>query len=73
MKKKAKTPTLKELAHEVSVLRSFVFGMANIEVDKEGEYKPEFIKELLHDAQTATPVSEFKNAKEFLSRIHRTK
>ena len=61
-----KSPTLKNLAKEVSLLRSFVISMA--EQDGEGVYRPQFVKEML-SAAAETPRRELLNSREFLRRI----
>lgn len=63
-----KTPTLKTLADEVSLLRSFVMGVAG--ADDEGIYRPEFVEEILRTSVRATPHREFMGAGDFLRRIH---
>lgn len=65
--KRQKAPTLKNLAQEVSLLRSLVIGMAGR--DKEGMYKPEFIEDTLRISESALPYREFLSPVDFLRRI----
>lgn len=62
-------PTLKDLATEVSLLRSLVIGVAG--TDKEGAYRPEFVEEMLRASVSDTARREFVNGREFLRRIGR--
>ena len=64
-----KRPTLKNLANEVSLLRSFVIGLAW--TDSEGTYRPEFIEEMLRASTSDTPRREFVNGRDLLQRLHR--
>lgn len=66
-RKPQKTLTLKRLAQEVGLLRSFVIGMAG--QDKEGMYKPEFIEDTLRISESAPPCREFLSPTDFLRRI----
>ncbi|MCK4781517.1 hypothetical protein KAS79_01145 [Candidatus Parcubacteria bacterium] len=57
---------MSRLQEEVKILRSFVIGIAG--KDKEGEYKPEFVKKILKASQEK-PEHRFKDKKSFLSMI----
>ncbi|MDP2593423.1 MAG: hypothetical protein Q8P52_02105 [bacterium] len=70
MKKNVKSPTLKKLSREVSMLRSLVIGMAG--KDSEGEYRPEFVEEMLEESETSVPLYEFSSARDFLNRLKKT-
>lgn len=63
-----KTPTLKTLADEVSLLRSFVIGVTG--TDDEGAYRPEFVEEILRTSVSATPHREFMGAGDFLRHVN---
>ncbi len=52
-----------DLKKEVKILRSFLIG--SLSKDKEGEYKPEFIKKILRLSKEEG-VLRFKNPKDFL-------
>lgn len=67
VKKLQRSPTLKNLAREVSLLRSLVIGMAGR--DKEGMYKPEFIEDTLRISESTLPHREFLSPVDFLRRI----
>lgn len=69
MKIAVKKPTLKTLANEVSLLRSFLVGMTA--KDPEGVYRPEFVEEMLRVSASDIPKREFINGREFLKRIGR--
>lgn len=56
----------RELEREVELLRSFMIGQLG--KDPEGEYKPEFVKEILKAAKEK-PKYEFKDGKSFLKQI----
>lgn len=56
-------PTLKE---EVKALRSFIIGVLGR--DREGEYKPEFIRKVLKAAREKA-IFTFKNKRTFLKQI----
>jgi len=64
-----KIPTVKTLANEVSMLRSFLIGA--IGKDDEGEYRPEFVENMLTSFARATPHHEFFGSGDFLRRIQR--
>ena len=64
-----KKPTLKTIANEVSMLRSFLIGAAG--QDREGAYRPEFVENLLHVSANTVPNREFVGAGDFLRRIKR--
>ena len=51
------------LGKEVELLRSLVIGILGR--DKEGEYRPEFVKKILGSVREKAPHS-FKNGKSFL-------
>lgn len=55
-----------QLKQEVASLRSLVISL--IGKDKEGEYKPEFVREVLKTAQEK-PGYTFKTPKEFLTQL----
>lgn len=55
-----------ELKEELKILRSFVIGVLG--KDKEGEYRPEFVKKILKLATEEAPLA-FRNKKEFIKRI----
>lgn len=61
-----KTSSVRELQKEVELLRSFVIGQTGR--DREGEYKPEFVRRILKAAQDP-PTHEFKDADSFLKDI----
>ncbi len=67
MKANPKRPTLKALANEVSLIRSFVIGMSG--KDPEGAYRPEFVEGILRISAPAVPHREFLGPGEFLRRI----
>ena len=52
---------------EVDLLRSFVIGATGC--DTEGEYRPEFVEEILHALKHSKSVGKFTTAKSFLARI----
>ncbi len=54
------------LVEEVKALRSFLIGMLG--KDKEGEYKPEFVRKVLKAARKKA-VFTFKGKKDFLEQI----
>lgn len=56
----------KALKQEVELLRSFIIGQAG--KDPEGEYKPDFVRQVLKMVQDE-PKYEFKNAKDFLEHL----
>ncbi|MFH1837925.1 MAG: hypothetical protein ABH808_00270 [Candidatus Kuenenbacteria bacterium] len=53
------------LQKELSFFRSFVFGIIGRDRDKEGKYKPEFIKKILRATEEKT-THIFKDKKNFL-------
>jgi len=57
---------VKDLKHEIRLLRSFFISM--IGEDKEGNYNPKFIKEMLKAAKEV-PTHPFQNAKFFLKNL----
>ncbi len=61
-----KTPTLKTLANEVSLLRSFFIGTKGR--DSEGDYRPDFVENMLRVSAHTTVHREFLGAGEFLRR-----
>ena len=60
-----KSQTISNLREEVNLLRSFVIGIVG--KDKEGEYKPEFVKKTLR-ALRKEPKHTFKNKNSFLTK-----
>jgi hypothetical protein len=58
---------VKTLKQEVSLLRSLFLGLF-IEEDKDGEYKPEFIKEIQKAMQEPAEYT-FKDVKTFLNQL----
>ena len=58
---------IKDLAQEVSTLRSFVIGLAG--KDSEGEYRPEFVEKVLKSSADK-PTGTFRNANEFLVKLN---
>ena len=64
------TKTIEKLVHnlsrEVITLRSLVISV--IGKDKEGTYKPSFVKSVLKNAKNE-PTMRFANSKDFLSRL----
>jgi hypothetical protein len=58
------------LQNEVKLLRSFVISMVG--KDEEGEYNPEFVKEILEAAQEQ-PTESFVDAQSFLQSLKRIK
>jgi len=67
MTTKALQKKTKELEREVELLRSFVIG--NFGRDPEGEYKPEFIEDMLAALSGDDIEHEFKDGKSFLKQI----
>lgn len=59
---------LQHLKHEISLLRSFMISV--IGEDNEGQYRPEFVKEILKASQEK-PEYVFKNARSFLAELKR--
>lgn len=55
-----------DLKKEVKILRSFLIG--SLSKDKEGEYKPEFIKKILRLSKEEG-VLRFKNPEDFLKQV----
>jgi hypothetical protein len=66
-KKPQKALTLKNLAKEVGLLRSFVIGMAGR--DKEGAYRAEFVDDITRVSANASLHREFLSPNDFLRRI----
>ncbi len=64
--KTSKKITVNELTKEVRILRSFVIGLAL--KDPEGEYRPEFVRNVLKAAKEPA-TEEFISAKDFLHRL----
>ena len=64
MPTKALEKKVEHLAREVAALRTMVLRVVR-ERDPEGEYKPEFVREVLKAAKEPTPYT-FKSGKEFL-------
>jgi hypothetical protein len=63
MSKDADTRSIRELEHEVKLLRSFAIG--HLGKDPEGEYRPEFVERALAAAQEEA-VDEFSDTESFL-------
>lgn len=61
-------PRFSKLEREISLLRSFLIGIAG--KDKEGNYRPEFVKRILKIAQEEDKFI-FKDRISFLSRIRK--
>jgi hypothetical protein len=59
-------PKFSKLEREVKLLRSFSIGIAG--KDKEGNYRPEFVKKILRAAQEKGKFI-FKDKESFLSRL----
>ncbi|GEM_PF-1114714 len=57
---------LEEIKQEVSILRSFAIGIAG--QDSEGEYRPEFVNEILR-ARLEKPAYTFRNKRNFLAEL----
>ena len=55
------------LEKEVKMLRSFAVGIVGR--DAEGEYRPEFVRQALRDANRV-PTKRFVSAKKFLAELH---
>lgn len=73
MKTKVRTspePNIKELRAEVAALRSFVIGIA-VARDPEGDYRPEFVEQILRDANAET-IGYFESPEQFLELINKT-
>jgi len=60
--------TLLELEREVKLIRSFIIGLAGL--DKEGNYRHEFVKRVL-ESVSEKPKFNFKSETAFLARIRR--
>lgn len=58
------------LKKELTLLRSAIAGLVG--KDKEGVYRPEFVKEMYRDIDRA-PEKTFKNAKAFLAEVRAAK
>jgi len=54
------------LEKEVKMLRSFVISIVG--KDPEGDYRPEFVRKALRDANLV-PTKRFENAKKFLAEL----
>lgn len=61
-------PRFSELEKEIKLLRSFMIGIAG--KDKEGNYRPEFVKKILRVAQEKEKFT-FKNGRSFLSHLQK--
>lgn len=61
-------PRFSELEREIQLLRSFLIGVAG--KDKEGNYKPEFVKKILKANQEKGKFI-FKDKKSFLSYLQK--
>ena len=62
---------IRAMRTELSEIRSVIIPTASTK-DPEGEYRPEFIKEVMADLKRK-PTHTFKNAKQFLRDIAREK
>jgi len=60
---------LKHMKRDVDILRSFAIGIVG--KDPEGEYRPEFVREILRASKEKTPYK-FTTPKAFLKDIERT-
>lgn len=60
--------SLKNLAHEVALLRSLAISVVG--QDDEGSYRPEFVKKILQ-ASFEKPTESFVNADDFLRKVER--
>lgn len=58
---------INDLAKEITILRSFVIGLAG--KDNEGVYRPEFAQKVLKSSFDE-PVGSFRNSTEFLSKLY---
>jgi hypothetical protein len=63
---KSQQRELTELRHEVTILRSFIIGVAG--KDPEGEYNPTFAQQVLRASQKK-PVGRFQSTESFLATI----
>ncbi|MBI2626331.1 MAG: hypothetical protein HYW69_01920 [Candidatus Nealsonbacteria bacterium] len=63
-----KNVNIAKLQEEINILRSFVIGITG--KDKEGNYRPEFVKKILKSAKEREEFS-FKGTKHFLSDLQR--
>lgn len=54
---------VKKLREEVAALRSFVIGVAGR--DPEGNYRPEFVRQILTDSPSK-PIASFESPQQFL-------
>ena len=59
-------PNISQIRDEIQRLRSFVIGLAG--KDPEGNYRPEFVREILRAARE-TPRYAFRNSKSFLKQL----
>lgn len=59
---------ISDLARELDIIRSFVIGLSG--KDKEGNYRPEFVKKILEAAQEKEKFL-FKNKNSFLSHLQK--
>lgn len=57
-----------DLSQEVLLLRSFVISIIG-ERDPEGEYRPEFVKKILHLAKKKQPNIKFTTSEDLLEQI----
>jgi len=58
--------TLLKIQSEVSLIRSFIIGLAG--KDREGRYRPEFVKKIL-SALKEKPTYDFDRADSFLAHL----
>lgn len=68
MSTKALEKMVRELSLEVARLRSFVIG-TKLEKDPEGDYKPEFVKEIKKIARSKKTLIKYTTPADFLKRI----
>lgn len=57
---------IKKLEREVTLLRSFFIGIAG--EDKEGEYRPEFVREIMKSL-SERPTRRFRSPEAFLAEL----
>ncbi len=63
------TTMTKKTEHELELLHSFAISIVGR--DKEGSYKPTFIRRVL-EASTRTPTNTFATSKKFLEDVKKT-
>jgi len=67
-KKLSQISEIKDVKGELRLLRSFIIGL--IGKDKEGNYNPRFVKEILRAAKEK-PTNSFRNSKRFLEELRK--